>query len=265
MQPRNSALWFRLYMAERYTDKEQALIDLKQAAQAEQDNALPNYLLAHIDFEQTAFRNNAANTSSDDLHAKYPGLSDADAKQRLNHDLANSLAVSDKKLAESGLLSTEEGNEAPTCYVPTYRPPVPGWLSEAWSYIYEDSEELFIMVSNLREMARDLTGYMTVAAINGDMPETLRAGHDTITMGMKMMGNWSMQEKGHGDSTFITELVGAAIESIGYRSMIESVKDYGDPAMAQMLQSEFDNYRTQESAWQNLLRDQLKELTYANY
>lgn len=259
LDPKNALLWWYIAQFEVGSDPAKAVPDLKQAIAAEQNNAFPMYILAEAELEQTNYINN---------HLEDANVVQKDfaATEKVDRDMAATLTDQDRKLASDAIFWVEQGNEAAFCSYPIYRPLVPRALSVAFGWMYR-TRILFPALSKQRALARDLCGYADVCALQGDLTAAFNVDQDIVAMGKRMVGDWSMQEDWSKGQTLISELVGVAIASIGYKDMVRIAQNYGDQDMAQAVQAESDAFTDQETQWKHGLQqtDAIDQDMYDNY
>ena len=81
----------------------------------------------------------------------------------------------------------------------------------------------------MRELARAASGYGRICAAHGDRAGLERGARATIGMGLKMAGDWPVRDT-PGGSEVIQTLVGVAVASIGYSSLVKGYTQMGDMA-----------------------------------
>ena len=237
LQPLNAPLWFRLYLSQVKWGRDpqpEAEAALRHVVDSDPDNAYPHYLLAALLFRRTHFS---------DINGNGPeGVAPA---------LAADYDAAQYKDAGDALSEIEAGNTAPRYAVPEYVPPTPELLTafDIWRPTLRALDNVFGQMVRLRELARAASGYGRISAAHGDKAVLERGAQAAIGMGAKMSGGWPLRDTPGGGSEVITALVGFAVTSIGYSSLVKGYAQMGDAPASQAAQADWDTFKARQDTW----------------
>lgn len=239
----NPSLRFKLYQVQLKDHPKEAYENLKAASLADPDNGYVQDLLAEALFQQVHYG---------DVYNKYKeGQTAAERAQGL-------VAGDDDKsraVAQDALAALERGIAANESYVPTYAPPVPKTLRRAWDYwnAWDPSADSPLATLDqgvrLRNLARNVTGFAAVAAREGDTNNAVRACQDCVTLGLKLTGEWPVQDSSAANGETIQVFVGVAIAGIGYRELKDTYTLANQPLLSQQAEQKAEVLKQQQKAY----------------
>ncbi len=247
LQPKNAALWYRVYQLARRGDagdgkanSQSALPALQHVIDSDPGNAYPYYLMAALSFHQTHYS---------DPHDKSE-KADRDKALTAEYDAAQQDAAS------AALAEIERGNTCPRYAYPSYQPPYPAILTGfgIWANVLRASDLSFVNAAELRELARACGGYARIAAAHGDAFGLQRGARASIGMGMRMAGDWPVKDTEPGDGSLLAALTGTAVSFIGYSDLVKGEEQIGDAPGMQAAQAEFDALKQRYTAYRAVVK-----------
>jgi len=247
LQPKNAALWYRVYQmalrgdaSDGKADPQSALPALQHVIDSDPGNAYPHYLVAALSFKQTHYS---------DPHDK-EGKPDQDKALTAEYDTAQQDA------AGAALAEIERGNACLRYAYPEYQTPYPAILTGfgIWANLLRVSNMDWANYAKLRELARACGGYARIAAAHGDIFGLQRGARACIGMGMKMAGDWPVKDNELGDDSIIGALTGLAVTSIGYSDLVKGEGQVGDTPAMQQVQAEYEAFKQRQTAYTAAVR-----------
>lgn len=261
LKPRNAAtLWYLLYNREASNAYEKpktewpvALGYLHHAQVRDAGNAWPLYEEAGILFRSAPY---SLTGPSESRNATEKEKEAHRAAVRNNEDRKNGRHAIDLLV---------QGNGAPQYVVPVYRPSVPDVLASVWHYRYFDLESLGGM-ARVRELARAGAGYAQfMASEEKDSGEAVRAAGAVIGLGKRIAGRWPEKDDPETGETVIQSLVGAAIVSIGLKSLQTVYETLGDSANADAARAETEALKLRIAVYQKAVQAIISGGDFAAY
>lgn len=247
LQPKNAALWYRVYQLARRGDagdgkanSQSALPALQHVIDSDPGNAYPHYLMAALSFHQTHYS---------DPHDKSE-KADRDKALTAEYDAAQQDAAS------AALAEIERGNTCPRYAYPSYQPTYPAILTGfgIWANVLRASDLSFVNAAELRELARACGGYARIAAAHGDAFGLQRGARASIGMGMRMAGDWPVKDTEPGDGSLLAALTGTAVSFVGYSDLVKGEEQIGDVPGMQATQAEFDALKQRYTAYRAVVK-----------
>ena len=238
LQPKNTPLWFRVYHMQAKSGRDpqpDAEAAMRHAMDSDPGNAYPHYLLAALLLRRTHFSDPSDMTEPADKEKSLTATYD-DAQY---------------KDADAALSEMEAGNAAPRYAVPEYVSPAPELLTAFafWQSTLRAADLGFGEMARLRELARAASGYGRICAAHGDKAGLERGTRATIGMGMKMAGDWPIKDRVPDNGDILHSLVGFAVTSIGYSSLVKGYAALGDDGASQAAQAEWDAFKARQALW----------------
>ena len=247
LQPKNAALWYRVYQMTLKgeteggkADPQSALSALRHVIDSDPGNAYPHYLLAALSFKQTHYSDPRDKVEK----------ADQDKALTADYDAAQQDAAS------AALTQIEQGNSCLRYENLKYQPPYPAILTGfgIWENVLRMFEGSMSDYAKLRELARACGGYARIAAAHGDIFGLQRGARACIGMGMKMAGDWPVKDNELGDDSIIGALTGLAVTSIGYSDLVKGEGQVGDTPAMQQVQAEYEAFKQRQTAYTAAVR-----------
>lgn len=240
---RDPSLRYQLYTVQLKKHPKDAYETLKSASLAYHDNAYVQDLLAEALFQQV----------------RYGDVFNLYKEGQTSADRAKTIAAQDddasRQIAQDALAAVERSIAANNFYTPTYTPPVPKTLRRAWNYwnAWDTAANPSIAAlsrgTRLRNLARNVTGYASVAARQGDTDNAVRACRDCVALGMKLAGDWPIRDSSPSGGETLQALIGIAITSIGYRELKEVYTLANQPLLAQQTDLQAETLKQQQKMY----------------
>lgn len=258
LQPKNAALWYRVYQITLKgeteggkADPQSALPALQHVIDSDPGDAYPHYLMAALSFRQTHY------SDPRDKSEK----ADQDKALTADYDAAQ------KDAASAALAEIERGNTCLRYENLKYQPPYPAILTGfgIWENVLRMFEGSMSDYAKLRELARACGGYARIAAAHGDAFGMQRGARACIGMGMKMAGDWPFKDNKPGDSSVLPALTGLAVASIGYQDLVKGEGQVGDVPGMQAAQAEYDAFKQRQAAYTAAVMQNINATTTYDY
>jgi tetratricopeptide (TPR) repeat protein len=242
MQPRKSNLWYVFFDSEGWRERIRKVADVTHAVAEDPNNALPWYLLAYVDTEQTPLIQDGVNSSDiPDIRKAHPSWSLQECRLYVDRQMAKQLTAQDRNLFHRAIAALEEGNGKPKLYWPEYHPPVPAMLLPARRYSGDFGGVL--PMAAIRETARAVVGIVDVSLIEGHRALAEREAQDIIDMGQRIISATPESRKPKPIDQLFYHALGQSIESLGREAALSAAIVSGDKAAIPSAQTAYDNSR----------------------
>lgn len=244
LEPRNSALWYRLYQTtaraitfdpkpENEQRRARARTYLLNAAKSDALNANFWYQLAALDLRAAPYWKILNKPVSE--------------REQAFADVLAGATEPDRKTARNAITLLERANAAPHYASVRYQPAVPVLLTRAWDYLARHAY-FWEEGARFRELARETAGFALVSARENRTGDAVRAARALIGMGYRLIGDWPVKDKTPGDGTVLTSLVGRAITAIGHDTLVKVYDATGDEAGQRQAQALYNAFKERVTA-----------------
>lgn len=252
LKPRKTSLWYVLFHAAGWRDREWDTGDLLQAERSDPNNALPLYLFAYLCAERTPLIQDGMNSSdTPSVSQLHPVFTREQCRLYLDRQMMKSLTAQDGRLFHEAMAALQKGNRKPSFALPDYHAPIPAMLQPAWRY--SDRDDSVDLIGEIRELARAASGIVDVSAIEGHTAAANNEAEDIVTMGRKIRDYGGGLENHDPDLSIVNREVGQSIESIGYSSEACVATERSDPAALRLAHTKYDKSQQEGETLQQKL------------